>query len=557
MIGAGAFFVTLLTLILMLATEPKLAMVWDEGYTLGREERVRLWIAALRDPRGFASRWVPLSPRAELVQQDNPPVPPPRPEEINTTAKLLGPQAMAYFWPFAREEPHGHPPFYAIVGLIGDVVVPRWADLPRGRLGPILAFSLTSGALFGFVAGRWGIVAGLSTAAAWSWQPNLFGHGHYATVDGLLAALWVGGVLTFAHAVASPRWYGWWGWAIAFGVICGWAADTKLTGWFLPIPFVVWAVWDWNRRAWGVLAIAAAVSFVVLFMFNPCWWNSPVAGIERFFTSNLTRGKTIPIPVSFLGTIYNTPRVSLPWYNTLVWTVFVTPIGFLILSLIGAGRGAVESVQRWLRRSGDQPTIDSFAVLVVMHWGFLLLLRAMPHTPGHDGVRLFLPAFGMLALCVGFGVAQIGRWSRITGNALAGAACLEGALSVAIMMPTPLAYFSPMVGGLRGATALGMEPTYFWDGMTDDAITWLNEHTDPGRSVQFATNPPTWFALQQTGKLRVPLSPFDPGRPQWFVIQHRPGAIEPWQRDLMLQGRPAYQMSKLGVPLVSIYPMPR
>ena len=34
----------------MLATEPYLAIVWDEGYTLGREERLREWFHALADP---------------------------------------------------------------------------------------------------------------------------------------------------------------------------------------------------------------------------------------------------------------------------------------------------------------------------------------------------------------------------------------------------------------------------------------------------------------------------------------------------------------------------
>ena len=60
--------------------------------------------------------------------------------------------------------------------------------MPRARFGPILAFSLAGGALFGFAAGRWGVAAGSVAAGAWVLQPNLFGHGHYATLDGLLAA---------------------------------------------------------------------------------------------------------------------------------------------------------------------------------------------------------------------------------------------------------------------------------------------------------------------------------------------------------------------------------
>ena len=555
-IGVGAFFVGLITLGLMIATEPRLAMVWDEGYTLGRETRIRLWLDALRDPAGFASRWVPPKIGSELVQPDSLPVAPLRADEIDTTAKLFGSRAMAWFWPFAREEPHGHPPFYAIVGLIGDWVVPGWAQLPRARFGPMLAFSLASGALFGFVAGRWGVWPGLLTVAAWVGQPNLFAHGHYATLDGLLASLWVGALLTFARAVdASSRWH-WWVWTIGFGVLCGWAAATKLTGWFVPVPFVVWSVWDWKRRGWQTLLVAGLVGVVILFAFNPCWWNSPVSGVERFLRSNLTRARTIPIPVLFLRQIYQTPSQSLPWYNTLVWTVLVTPVGFLILSMIGAGRAKIDFVRRWIKPRADHTSVDSFAVLALMHWGFMLLLRAMPHTPGHDGVRLFLPAFGMLAIVAGYGATQVLIWSKSWGRGIIAASCLEGLLSVSLLMPTPLAYFSPLVGGLPGATALGMEPTYFWDGMSDDAIRWLNQNTTPGRSVRFATYPPTWQYLRETGQLTAPLWPFVRERPQWFVLQNRSSAWSPADRARFEKTRPTYQVSKFGVPLIWIYPEP-
>ena len=104
----------------------------------------------------------------------------------------------------------------------------------------------------------------------------------------------------------------------------------------------------------------------------------------------------------------------------------------------------------------------------------------MPHTPGHDGVRLFLPAFGVLALLGGLGPGccwiDPGRW----GTAAIVAALAEGIASVAVMMPVPLSYFSPVVGGLPGATALGMEPTYYWDALTPEARRWLAEHTPAG-----------------------------------------------------------------------------
>src|SRR5436190_11862531 len=62
--------VGLATAILMLATEPQLAIGWDEGYTLGREARLRDWFRGLRDPAGFAKRWQPMPREEDLVQWD-------------------------------------------------------------------------------------------------------------------------------------------------------------------------------------------------------------------------------------------------------------------------------------------------------------------------------------------------------------------------------------------------------------------------------------------------------------------------------------------------------
>ncbi len=161
----GAFAVALATLALMVATEPRLAIVWDEGFTLGREARIREWFRAVADPRRSPRPGCPPSPRSELVQQDGRPGASRREPRSTPAAKLFSPKVLAWFWPFAREEPHGHPPFYAIDGLIGDWLAPSWADLPRARLGPMLAFSLTGGAIFGFVARRWGAWAGALAAS--------------------------------------------------------------------------------------------------------------------------------------------------------------------------------------------------------------------------------------------------------------------------------------------------------------------------------------------------------------------------------------------------------
>jgi 4-amino-4-deoxy-L-arabinose transferase-like glycosyltransferase len=543
LVGVG---VSVVTAALMILTEPRMAIVWDEGFTLGREESLRDWFGALRDPSRFAATWRPRALDDELVQRPRS-TPAPQPGQVDSRGKLLfDSDVLAWFWPFAREEPHGHPPFYALLGLVGDFAAPSWQELPRARLGPILLFSLTAGVISTFLATRWGYWPAALGAGSWVLQPNLFGHGHYAAYDAVLSSLWVLSIVAFAWAIDAASGRSWrgsrWLAMVTFGVLLGCAAGTKLTGWFLPLPFLAWAILYRSRQGFLTLAVGAMIAGVVLFILLPPWWNEPVVGLFRFLDSNLNRAKSILINIQFLGRTYVTPKQSLPWYNTLVWTVIVTPVGFLMLG----GLGVWTAVRHWRR--------ESIAVLLAGHWFFLVLLRAMPHVPGHDGVRLFLPAFGVLALLGGLGarvfLERSSRWAKVAITA----ALVEGAASIAVMMPVPLSYFSPIVGGLPGATKLGMEPTYYWDALGPEARRWLAENTSPGRTIDFPRFPHSWLYLRRTGELPRQLARVDRGEPQWVVLQNRPGEFSDVDHALVANGHPAYTVTKLGVPLIWIFP---
>ena len=321
----------------------------------------------------------------------------------------------------------------------------------------------------------------------------------------------------------------------------GFAAGTKLTGWFLPIPFMGWTILYRSRAGFRALALGAVIAPLVLFAMMPPWWSAPVAGVLRFLDSNLTRTETVLIPIQFLGTIYVTPTDSLPWYNTLVWTLFVTPVGILLLSALGLFTAIAKC------RS------VSIETLVVGHWVLLMVLRALPHVPGHDGVRLFLPAFGSLALLAGVGARQLLVWSGGWAKVAVTAALAEGAISIAVMMPVPISYFSPIVGGLPGAVKRGMEPTYYWDAFTPDVRRWLAENTRPNQTIEFRTFPRSWLYLRRIGELPRRLAAVDPGTPQWFVCQNRPGILMDVDRELIAKGHAAYTVTKFGVPLIWVF----
>ena len=509
----------------------------------------------MRDPAAFAGSWRPVSPRFDLVQEGGPPPPSPS-SMLDTRWPGCSPRARStWFWPFARQEPHGHPPFYAIVGLVGDVLAPSWTPLARARLGPMLVFGLTAGALFAFLARqRGGAGAGFARPPRGPGpsSPGSSRTGITRTHDALLSSLWVGAILAFVGAVeadgrpsANPRW----GRVVAFGMLAGAAAATKLTGWFLPVPFVAWAVLARDRRAARALPVAAAVAALTAYALIPPWWGDPIGGFRAFLVSNLTRGRTTYIPTLFLGRVYLTPQGSLPWYNTLAWTAFVTPVGFLALSLLGAG---------WAVGNARSRPIWS---LVVVHWAALLVLRGfLPHTPGHDAERQFLAAFGCLAICAGLGAGRLverrGRWGKV----VVVAALLEGAASVAAMMPVPLSYYSPIVGGLPGAARLGMEPTYYWDALGDGALDAINRRTAPGEIVLFPVTTGSLRYLAASGKLRPDFLDVASAErvavsPAWYIVQNRPGALTPQDRALVARAGPEHVLvSKWGGPLIWALP---
>ena len=138
--------------------------------------------------------------------------------------------------------------------------------------------------------------------------------------------------------------------------------------------------------------------------------------------------------------------------------------------------------------------------MIALLWAVLLVVRALPGVPPHDGIRLFLPAFAMLAALAGVGGQTAvqaprprRRWLRMAAVGLPTAAVgllLAGsASSVAWYGPHGLSYYNLAIGGLRGATARGMEPTYYWDGLDRRLLDWLHGHTPPGQAVRFAGGP--------------------------------------------------------------------
>jgi hypothetical protein len=99
-----------------------------------------------------------------------------------------------------------------------------------------------------------------------------------------------------------------------------------------------------------------------------------------------------------------------------------------------------------------------------------------------------------------------------------------------------------------------MEPTYYWDALDRDSRRWLAARTSAGQTIQFATFPHSWLYLRSIGELPECLVPIDRGQPTWYVLQNRPGAFSGADQALARHGNASYTVTKLGVPLIWIFP---
>jgi 4-amino-4-deoxy-L-arabinose transferase-like glycosyltransferase len=647
---------------LLLLTLDQPLFTWDEGYTLRREALMRGWFQRVLNPPAGVSR-----------------------------SQLFSAPAISTFWQFAREEPDGHPPFYAVIGNAGWLLGQAW--LPPNevhRLGPVLLFSLTSGVMYGFLARRWGRLAGVAAAGAWVLMPRVFAHAHLASYDIPLACLWFLTVLAFwkslegwTHSFRSGV-----AWSALFAVLLALSAATKFTGLLIPLPLLVWSLaagcrslarqgvaasfksvrrlcvclalplalvpvgvallrevraieaglqaranentQDRAKRAaeifrsakshpsnvlifvsaavWVatlvVLAIArgkhrsplqrehqtrqsddatsagsaaasgaraaispvaetwAAVSLVpaLTVALVPNWWHDPLRGIAIFVWSSTTRHTTTWIPTQFFGTLY---EFSLPWYNTLAWVALTVPPLILLFIVLG--------IVSTLTSCNDSGASDrsvafrdrSLAWLLLLNAATLLVIRALPGAPGHDGERQLLGSFPFLAAVAGLGAewlrARLTHLNGLLANGVAwGLVAVAFAWSGAAIWhfrSAPLAYYTELIGGLRGAARLGLDPTYYWDAMDRDVIDWLNANTTPAERVLFCNYPESFAYLQHWDLLKVEILPTAPQRARWYVLQNRPGLFL-WNRVdrwLAEHGRPAYVRELDGVPLIWVY----
>ncbi len=522
-----AILIGMMVLGTLVGTSRDFGMVWDEGHTVRRVQLLDGWFSRLADPPA-GRHW----------------------------RDAFSENVLRRSWPFSREEPDGHPPFYAELSLAGHRLTRGWLDpLTTYRFGTMLLCGVTASALWLHLTRQLGPIAGLIGSLCPFIMPRSFAHSHYAHYDMIVSCLWLLAQLAFVNSLRVR------GWAMVLGVVLGLAAATKFTGWFAVAPIVLWVagleVPGWvagkSRRSippgMRSLLISLPVALVTLYVLQPPWWLHPIDGPLRFFLSNLTRSKTQPIPTLYMGRVY---PFSLPWHNTIILTAICVPVAMIFASAFGMGA----IVRAW--------RVAKHAMIWPLSWVVLMVVRALPNAPGHDGIRLFLPSVMSLGVLAGFGVwwaiihcrSRLQKWILLGG---AGLLAIEPCIGIYTTYPYTDSYYNVAIGRLPGAERAGFEITYYWETLGREFEDWvLRESLHDKLGLRLPIGLVNIRYLREWGDLpssrRVPIVPFEVSDRPSYVLQRRRGVYYPYDWWLERHGRPQFVIRREGVDLLRIYP---
>ncbi len=305
----------------------------------------------------------------------------------------------------------------------------------------------------------------------------------------------------------------------------------RLPAWILLVPLGVWVVRRLLDRAfrmsrvWGVErpgleTFTAILAFAppVVWLGNPAWWRETLPRLAHYYTLNTNRRGALPgVNILYNGQVYD---YSLPWHNAWVLLAITVPATILLAAVVGL-LFRLPTVRR-----------DRVPLYFLVHLAALPIVRMLP-TPGHDGVRLFLPTFFFLAGFAGWGtvgladlIARSGRARAVARSIVAAIVLGPAAWALARVHPFELSYYNEIVGGPRGAWARGFELSYWYDPFDAATLADLNRILPDGAAfdgMNPLTQPPTFDCLQSLGALKASIRLGAPDRdrfPYLWILTH-------------------------------------
>jgi 4-amino-4-deoxy-L-arabinose transferase-like glycosyltransferase len=512
----------------LLVTESDIGLTWDEPDYIAASEAYVSWLEALLQRPGYA----------------------------------LSDEGIERYWTVNHE----HPPVDKIwSGIVWRAASPVLSDLTAHRLGNMLLSSLCLALVTYLVQEPFGRWAGLAASLSLFTMPRFFFHSHLAALDVPAAALTVATATLFWKTRESKGWSA----DVLLGVLWGTAVGTKINAVFLLPTLALWVVlFDRRWRSLLRLLVMGGVAVGVFFVSWPWLYRHTV---ER--TLEYVRFLTVDhweIGQWYLNRFYMPP----PWHFPFVITAAVVPAALLALFFVGAGRVLGRARER---KIGGFLVINALTPLVVVAVGQSMV---------YDNDRLFMPAMPFIAGLSGVGLETVAgairarvagtRARRVAIGAVAAAAFAPQVLAAASLYPHLLSYYSHLVGGVSGATELGLETTY-WCETYSEVLDYLNQNAREGAVVWVAPGSHNVMIYYQLhGRLREDLrftahtvgpSILDDGivtiaapfqRADWVVFQNRQTTFGAEGLDSELarwldRRVPGFQVRYGGTPLIAVY----
>lgn len=450
-----------------------------------------------------------------------------------------------------------HPPVYKeAMAATGALLGRSFGSLVSYRSASVLWFALLVGSVAwaGGLAG--GMTAGVGSALALLLMPRVVGHAHIGATDMPLTFFWFLATVGFALYVLADRP----GYLAAAALGLGLALGTKFTGYLIPLPLALWLLLYGRRlRFWGGLVAWGLGGLLIGFALNPLAWHDPLGYPLRLAAESLGREdgtasifgrqlavESVPISTFYLGRTY---LYRVPWHHPLVMTLATLPVALLGLAGIGTARA-----RRWRER----PLLVLSLVQVIFFW----VLMALPSSPNHDGIRLFLPMFPFVALLAGSGFARtveaLGSWLGRSRAPLAGLALgllffYPPYLQLTRARPYFLAYYGEAIGGVRGAQRAGLETSYWFDAITPAFLMRVNEILPEGAGVASFPHPLHLEYLQSYGMLREDLDVREDGAAPYLILLARRASFTRTHRAVYENVKPILAAEYGGVELAGLY----
>lgn len=493
-----ATLITVFVFALLLATAPDIGLTWDEPAYIAAARSYMKWYGQV----------------------------------FTNPVQAFTEKSIDYSWSVNKE----HPPLDKIwSGVVFSVARPFTDDLTAHRVGNMFLVAILAGLLFQLIRDVYGTWAGLASVAALLTMPRFFFHAHLSALD--VPAAFSVFIVTFIFWKTRDRTH--WGWDLFLGIAWGLALATKINAIFIPITLGLWwLIFRRNLRLFVRFIVMGVIAIPVFFAVWPWLYVNTFEHLIDYIAFITT--DHWKIGQYYFGQYYMPP----PWHFGFVMAWAVLPLGLTILYLMGIARSirGKDSGLGWLL------FLSALTPILAISTGKSMV---------YDDERLIMVSFPFLAGLAGIGfdwilsvVNQLSeKWNKPLVSRgglilLIALAFLPQLVTMIRLYPHYLSYYGEGVGGLKGATALKLETTY-WCETYRLALPIINENAKPGDKIW--ADPWSYDVLiyyQTQGELRNDLailvptpakSLIDPNSSQpvafpmsqadWLIFQHRQSTL--------------------------------